>query len=101
MSYSSSDDWFGFATRDDFMDWAVGQFKEHAGVVVTDKSAMIYDEETEQDGCCEICYTENVRVEVQYECAVLKYKGYYSYNGDDLSFTADYDPWDVDVPEYS
>jgi hypothetical protein len=83
------------------MDWAVGQFKEHAGVVVTDKSAMIYDEETEQDGCCEICYTEDVRVEVQYEGAVLKYKGYYSYNGDDLSFTADYDPWDVDRPEDS
>ena len=100
MSYSNNE-WFGFATRDDFMDWAVGQFKEHANVVVTDKSAMIYLEEIEQDGCCEICYTEDVRVEVQYGEASLKYKGYSSYSGDDLSFTADLDPWDVTAPEDS
>ena len=86
MDYN--DYYFGFATRDDFMDWAVGQFLEHAGVVVTDKSAMIYDEETETDGCCEICYTVNVRVEVIYD-------GYYSYSGDSLMFSSDYVPVDV------
>lgn len=100
MSYNS-DDWFGFATRDDFIDWAVGQFKEHAGIVVTDKSEIIYQEETEEDGCCEICYSIDVRVKVLYGEASLSYKGYCSYNGDDLSFTADYDPWDVDIPEIS
>lgn len=99
MDYDGNDDWFGFATRDDFMDWAVAQFKEYTGVVVTDKSAMIYDEETEQDGCCEICFTINVRVKVLYGDASLSYKGYYSYSGDDLTFNGDYDPWDVDVPE--
>lgn len=95
MSYNSSDDWFGFATRDDFMDWAVGQFKEHADIVVTDKSAMIYDEETETDGCCEICYTIDVRVEVIYDGAAIRYKGYYSYSGDSLVFSSDYVPIDV------
>jgi hypothetical protein len=91
-------DFYGFATRDEFMDWAVAQFKEHAGIVISDKSAMIYDEETEQDGCCEICYTVDVRVVVRYEDAALKYKGYYSYSGDDLVFRGDDYPWDVDVP---
>ena len=73
-------DYFGHETEAEFLDWAVGQFNEHADVTVTDKSEMTYTFELgEQDGCCEICYTEDARVEVKYEGAVLVFNGYYSY----------------------
>lgn len=59
---------------------------------------MIYDEETEQDGCCELCYTVDVRVKVRFGEASMTFRGYYSYSGDDLVFEGDDYPWDVDVP---
>lgn len=73
-------DYFGHETEAEFLDWAVGQFKEHADVTITDKSEMTYTFELgEQDGCCELCYTEDARVEVKYKGTVLVFSGYYSY----------------------
>lgn len=73
-------DYFGHETEAEFLDWAVGQFKERADITVTDKSEMTYTFELgEQDGCCELCYTEDARVEVKYEGTVLVFNGYYSY----------------------
>ena len=76
-------DYFGHATEAEFLDWAVGQFKEHADVVVANKSEMTYTFELgEQDGCCEICYTEDARAEVEYDGTILVFGGYYSYGSD-------------------
>lgn len=73
-------DYFGHKTEAEFLDWAVGQFNEHAYVTVTDKSEMAFTFELgEQDGCCEMCYTEDARVEVKYDYTVLIFSGYYSY----------------------
>jgi hypothetical protein len=75
-------DYFGHVTETEFLNWAVGQFKEHADVIVTDKSEMTYKFELgEQDGCCEICYTEDASVDVKYEDTILGFVGYYSYEG--------------------
>jgi hypothetical protein len=76
-------DYFGHKTEAGFLDWAVGQFSEHADVTVMDRSEMAYKFELgEQDGCCELCYTEDACVEVQYEGTVLIFGGYYSYEND-------------------
>lgn len=73
-------DYFGHETEAEFLDWAVGQFKEHADVTVTDRSEMTYLFELgEQDGCCELCYTEDARVEMKYKGTVIVFHGYYSY----------------------
>lgn len=80
MNINDLQDYFGHETEAEFLDWVVGQFKEHAEVVVLDKGVISYQMELgEQDGCCELCYTEDARVEVKYEGTVLIFGGYYSY----------------------
>lgn len=83
MEHMEFTDYFGHETEAEFLDWAIGQFKERADITVTDKSEMAYAFELgEQDGCCELCYTENARVEVEYKGTVLVFTGYYSYEDD-------------------
>lgn len=91
MNTNDLQDYFGHATEAEFLDWVVGQFKEHADVDVSDKGAISYQMKLGmQDGCCEMCYTEDARVEVQYEGTVLILSGYYSYENDyaDLVLTS-------------
>lgn len=84
MDYIEIADYFGHSTEAEFLSWAVRQFKEHTDIEVKDKSEMTYKfEVVEQDGCCEICYTEDVRVEVQHDDTVIIFSGYYSYESVD------------------
>ena len=83
-------DYFGHETEVAFIDWAAAQLKEYRGVEVTDRSAVKFRMELgEQDGCCELCYTEDARVEVEYEGTVIVFEGYYSYSNYNCDLSLD------------
>jgi hypothetical protein len=80
MNINDLPDFFGYETEAEFLDWVVGQFQKHANVEVFDRGEISYQMELgEQDGCCELCYTEDACVEVRYAGMVLIFGGYYSY----------------------
>lgn len=82
------EDYFGHATEDGFLDWASVQFKEHRDVEVTDKSEMVYQfVSVSSEGCCELCYSEDVRVFLSYKDVTLNFSGWYAYNDTDYELT--------------
>lgn len=81
------EDYFGHDTEDEFLDWASVQFKEHRDVTVADKSEMVYEFViVYQDGCCDLCYSENVRVLLNYQGASLVFTGDYGYDDTDSGY---------------
>lgn len=89
---------FGFATEAFMLDWAVAQFYEYANTVVTDKREIVVNEYRDVEGCCDLCYTEDVRMTFEYGGATLWYKGIVTIAGGSRDFAPDYDPFDVDTP---
>lgn len=81
------EDYFGHDTEDEFLDWASVQFKEHRDVEVTDKSEMVYQfVSLYTDGCCDLCYSESVRVQLDYKGVALVFTGYYAYDDTDSGY---------------
>jgi hypothetical protein len=91
-------DYFGHKTEAEFLDWAVGQFKERADIDVKDKGEISYLFAVidESDGCgCDSFDWQNVRVELKLDDMVIVYTGVYS---------ADYEESEVlalDRPHFS
>lgn len=75
------DDYFGHATEVEFLDWAVGQFREQAGIHVTDREAISYLFEVIDGstgcGCDQFDWLE-ARVEIRYNGFFIIYTGQYS-----------------------
>lgn len=73
-------DYFGHATEAEFLDWAVGQFKERAEIEVKDKGeiAYLFEVTDESSGCgCDQFDWAEARVEIKYDDFVIIYTGSY------------------------
>lgn len=82
-------DYFGHATEAEFLDWAIGQFKERAEIDVKDREeiAYLFEVTDESTGCgCDQFDWANVQVEIKYDGLVIVYTG--QYYGEDFG---DYD----------
>lgn len=77
----NGDDYFGFDTEAEFLTWAVNEFKSEANVDVTDVSEISMSFKISgQDGCCELCYSEDVNLRLSYKDASLNYQCSYAYD---------------------
>ena len=80
-------DYFGHSTEAAFLDWAIVQFMERAGIAVEDKGEISYLFEVTDgsSGCgCDNFDWAEVRVEIKYEDFAIIYSGSYSGDWDDV-----------------
>lgn len=99
MCDNNGEYFFGFADEAAMLDWVVTQFAEHANTVVRDVRDIVVSEDRNIEGCCELCYSEDVFMKFMYEDVALKYKGTVSVASGYRDFNPNYYPWDVDAPE--
>jgi hypothetical protein len=76
-------DLFGFYTQSELTAWVVQQFRIRKGVDVTDISRLdVTVEVLYEDGCCELCWTQEVRLNANYEGNSIVAEGEYFYEAD-------------------
>lgn len=71
---------FGFASEADLLAWGSSEFLARLDVLVEDVSVItFFTKLVSQDGCCELCYSEEVRLVLGYAGSRLSYLGEFSY----------------------
>lgn len=98
MNTNDYEHFFGFASEAFMLDWVVAQFDTFANTIVKDKRDIVVTEDWEGEGCCELCYSEEVHMTFRYQDAALWYKGVVTVSRGYRDFVPDYDPFDVDTP---
>ena len=72
---------FGFDSETDFNEWVSREF-DLLGVKVEDFTDLKVQEVTlDEDGCCEICWYQDVEFRVEYKGNLVSYRGTYVDDG--------------------